>query len=189
MVSDKRRSLDTWCRIVFAARRLPDSSKVLLLWMSGRSKETRSGRVVCEPRKVMADALGIAERRVDERIKAARDHGFLLVVRPGYRGHVAEYALSFPDESARESVAHSGAECASPTSALSVSESVAHTGMGSRSELRERARESVAPLVSGHPTSADVPVEPWATTEVGADYCSHAEPASWCEACQREAAV
>jgi DNA-binding Lrp family transcriptional regulator len=74
-------------RAVFAGR-IPDSVKVLLL----RLLEDMSPKlVVSVPRSKLAEDLGVPLPRISERVKVAREKGYLSQVRRGRQGVTAVY--------------------------------------------------------------------------------------------------
>ena len=89
-----KRSLNDWRRAVYKAQGLKGNVQVLLLLMS---EYMHANRHVSVPRSELAEKLGVHEQRVADRIKAARDHGFLNIVSRGYRGHTAVYQGTFPN--------------------------------------------------------------------------------------------
>lgn len=101
-----KRSVEEWRRVVFRSHRLKGNVQVLLLLMA---EYMRSDRHVSVPRSELAARLGIHEQRVADRIKVARDRGFLGIVSRGYREHTAEYQGTFPNPEA-ESVRSSSTQ-------------------------------------------------------------------------------
>lgn len=85
----------TWRRLVLRTHAITDATRVVLLVLAD---EMRQDGYVSVPRKDIAARLGRSERRVQQRIADAREAGLLTVIRPGYRGHTAEYRAVLPDE-------------------------------------------------------------------------------------------
>lgn len=111
---NRRRSIAEWEVRVFRTTAVPDSVRVLLLYLAKHARPDRySGLIVSVPRRKIAADLGRSERNVDKRFKQAREAGFLTSIRRGFEGQTAEYGLTFP-----------GAESLSVTDTLSRSKSL-----------------------------------------------------------------
>jgi hypothetical protein len=87
-----RRSVEAWRRHVYQHHAIKDTTRVLLLWLADQMD---AARTVCLPRKQMAEALGISTRRIDDRMKAAREAKLLTVVTRGQKGRTAKYQGTF----------------------------------------------------------------------------------------------
>lgn len=91
-----------WRREVLRTHALTDTTKLLLVvltdYMDPRGE-------VSIPRDKLADQLDRSPRRITERIKAARDAGFLDTVSRAYPGHTAVYVATFPSRNGGRNVA------------------------------------------------------------------------------------
>ena len=87
-----RRTIDDWRRTVYRHHGIKDTTRVLLLWLADQMD---ANRTVCLPRERMAEGLGISTRRVDDRMKAAREADLLVVVTRGQKGRTAKYQGTF----------------------------------------------------------------------------------------------
>lgn len=139
----RRRSVDEWMDAVTRASRVSSSTQVLLLHLG---RHMRADRTVSIPRCDLADALGISERRITERITKAHEVGFLATKSPGYRGHTAVYEGLFPSGTATSPLS---GESGTHTSPLSVPESVPLS-------MRERGTH-------GGPTTSTANLSPFLT--------------------------
>lgn len=113
-----RRTVEDWRRAVFKAN-APGNVQVLLLLLADHM---RTNLTVSVPRDKLAKSLGVHEKRVGDRFKAAIELGWLLKTGGGYRGRTAEYRALFPDERVRGIGTHSDRERVRPTSTQSGSE-------------------------------------------------------------------
>jgi hypothetical protein len=82
-----------WERVVWGARQIPDSTRVYLLYLA---RQMTADHQVSVPRAEIARALGVSERRIDDRNSSAIAAGFLTVVQRGRRGRVAVYQGILP---------------------------------------------------------------------------------------------
>ena len=82
-----------WRAAVFKHRRTPEATRVLLLYLADH---VRHDETVSVPRITIARALGIEERRVTERVKSARDLGWLVTVTRGQKGLTAVHLIRYP---------------------------------------------------------------------------------------------
>lgn len=90
----RRRTKEDWADAVVRDPRLTNATKILLLRLPDHMNRDR---IFSVPRSQLAHMLGRSERRVQGRLKEAVEVGYLVSVRPGYRGHTAEYQGTFPD--------------------------------------------------------------------------------------------
>ncbi len=101
-----RRNREDWRKAVLTSRRIPDSTRVLLLVMADHMHDNRQ---VSVPRKKLAEQIGRSERVVSTRVRTAIDAGLLTVVVHGYRGRTAVYQGLFPEpKSGKVSSTHCG---------------------------------------------------------------------------------
>lgn len=91
-----------WVTQVIQSGAISDATRALLLILVVDNHMNPAG-YFCVPRHVLAARLNRHPNRVTERIKDAKDAGFLTVVRPGYRGHTSEYQAVTPDQIAHRS--------------------------------------------------------------------------------------
>ena len=88
-----RKSPRDWRRLVLRDPNITDATRVLLLVLVEHMRST--DLQVSVPRKDLARLLNRSEKRIQERIKNAHDHGLLSTIRGGYRGHTAVYVAQF----------------------------------------------------------------------------------------------
>lgn len=86
---------DRWTARVIKSS-LPSGTRLFLATVLA-SKMRANGKVSF-PRAKMAAALGVDERTISRHVQKAREAGWLVVVHGGYRGRVAEYEATFPNE-------------------------------------------------------------------------------------------
>jgi hypothetical protein len=84
-----------WRRRVFAApaSELPDSVRVLLLWLADHVDEHGG---ICVPRSDMAEGIGRSHRRINDRLDDAVALGWLRRIDPGRPGATARYSADVP---------------------------------------------------------------------------------------------
>lgn len=100
---------ERWVSRVIKDRAMPSGTRLFLSGVLAKHMRA-SGHVSC-PRPTLARDLGTDERTVTRHITRAKDAGWLVVVKPGYRGSTAEYQATFPDaESGTTGVPLSGAQ-------------------------------------------------------------------------------
>jgi DNA-binding Lrp family transcriptional regulator len=97
LIRPKRRRTvrDRWVAEVWSSRAIKDGCRVLMLLLA--EDMTESGYAAAVAREEWAERLGIAPRRVTERITEATKAGLLTKVGGGYNGQTARYAAQLPD--------------------------------------------------------------------------------------------
>ena len=88
-----RKTPSDWRRMVFRAP-VTDATRVLLLLLAD---EMRADLTVCVPRSELARSLDRSERRIQERIKEAKEAGLLATIVRGQKHVTAVYGGTFPD--------------------------------------------------------------------------------------------
>lgn len=88
----RRRTPSDWKAEVYRRRDIPETVRVLLIWLGDSMK---ADRTVSRPRSEMAHCLGISENKVSQRISRAHELGWLSTVAKGYRGSTAVYQGTF----------------------------------------------------------------------------------------------
>lgn len=106
---------DKWKTRVGKTQSVPPAARLFLLTVLA-PKMNAEGHVSV-PRKKLAAAAGVSERRVTRFITQAKEAGWLVVVQAGYRTMTAEYQASFPNpESGNNVFSHSEPERGNKTS-------------------------------------------------------------------------
>lgn len=88
-----RKTVEQWRRLVFRAP-VTDATRVLLLLLAD---EMRADLTVCVPRSELARRLDRSERRIQERIKEAKERDLLATIVRGQKHVTAVYGATFPD--------------------------------------------------------------------------------------------
>lgn len=90
----KVRTVADWRALVYRAKGISNGTRVLLLYL-GERMDART-RTVSVPRSELAEVLGVPPARITERIREAREAGFLDTVVSGRPGVTSVYAAMYP---------------------------------------------------------------------------------------------
>lgn len=93
---------DKWTSRVSRTQSVPPAARLFLVTVLAKKMDAEGH--VSEPRKKLAAAAGVSERRVTRFITQAKEAGWLVVVQAGYRSMTAEYQASFPTPNSGNSV-------------------------------------------------------------------------------------
>lgn len=86
---------DRWVTAVIKTPTLPASTRLFLT--SVLARHMKADGWVSVPRTKLADEIGETERAVSRHIQRAKDAGWVVVLKCGYRGQQAEYGARIPD--------------------------------------------------------------------------------------------
>jgi hypothetical protein len=88
------RRRDEWRAEVIRSARISDAVRVVLLVLADTMTD---GGYVSVPRSALAKTINRSPHRITERLKLAREAGYLAIVRPAMPNRTAEYVATLPD--------------------------------------------------------------------------------------------